>query len=69
MLFYSMTSASIHREMAEYRGYSLQVTHTPPQWQVVIGAMLENRPKLAPEKTDRKRVGRRGNPEARKNED
>ena len=50
MLLYSMTSASIHREMAEYRGYSLQVTHTPPQWQVVIGTMLENRPKLAPEK-------------------
>ena len=45
-----MTSTNIHREMAEYRGYSLQVTYTPPQWQVVIGAMQEDRPKLAPEK-------------------
>lgn len=45
-----MTSVSIHREMAEYRGYSLQVTYTPPQWQVVIGTVLDDRPKLAPEK-------------------
>jgi hypothetical protein len=50
MLFWHMTSTSIHREMAEYRGYSLQVTYAPPQWQVVIGVILGDRPALAPEK-------------------
>jgi len=50
MLFWHMTSTSIQREMAEYRGYSLQVTYASPQWQVVIGVMLGDRPALAPEK-------------------
>jgi hypothetical protein len=38
------------RETVEYRGYSLQVTHAPPQWQVLIGMVLEDRPKLPPGK-------------------
>ena len=38
------------RETVEYRGYSLQVTYAPPQWQVVIGVVLGDRPALAPEK-------------------
>ena len=33
-----------------YRGYSLQLMHKPPQWQVVIAPMLTERPELATEK-------------------
>jgi hypothetical protein len=33
-----------------YRGYSLQLVHKPPQWQVVIAPMLNERPALAVEK-------------------
>jgi hypothetical protein len=33
-----------------YRGYSLQLLHRPPQWQVVIAPMLTERPELATEK-------------------
>ena len=33
-----------------YRGYSLQVLHTPPQYQVVIAPMLKEMPDLAAEK-------------------
>jgi hypothetical protein len=50
MLFWHMTLTNIRREMVEYRGYSLQVTYAPPQWQVLIGAMLKDRPALSPEK-------------------
>ena len=42
-----MTEPSIRREAAEYRGYSLQVTFDPPQWQVVIAALVIDRPQLA----------------------
>ena len=38
------------RETVEYRGYSLQVTYASPQWQVLIGMMLKDRPALPPEK-------------------
>jgi hypothetical protein len=37
-------------EPVEYRGYSLQVTYASPQWQVVIGVVLKDRPKLPPGK-------------------
>jgi hypothetical protein len=33
-----------------YRGYSLQLMHRPPQWQVVIAPMLAERPELSTEK-------------------
>ena len=38
------------RETFEYRGYSLQVTYASPQWQVLIGVAVKNRPTLPPEK-------------------
>jgi hypothetical protein len=38
------------RETVEYRGYSLQVTFASPQWQVLIGLVLKDRPPLAPER-------------------
>jgi hypothetical protein len=38
------------REAIEYRGYSLQVTYASPQWQVLIGIAVKDRPKLAPGK-------------------
>lgn len=33
-----MTSLPISREKAEYRGFGLQVSFIPPQWQVQITA-------------------------------
>jgi hypothetical protein len=33
-----------------YRGYSLQILYTPPQYQVVIAPMLSEVPELATEK-------------------
>ena len=42
-----MTEPSIRREAAEDRVYSLQVTFGPPQWQVVIAALVIDRPQLA----------------------
>jgi hypothetical protein len=36
------------RETVEYRGYSLQVTYASPQWQVLIGMVLTDRPALPP---------------------
>ena len=38
------------RETVEYRGYSLQVTYASPQWQVLIGVVVKDRPALPPEK-------------------
>jgi hypothetical protein len=38
------------REAIEYRGYSLQVTYASPQWQVLIGVTVKDRPTLAPGK-------------------
>jgi hypothetical protein len=34
------------RETIEYRGYSLQVTYASPQWQVLIGMVVKDRPPL-----------------------
>ena len=34
------------RETVEYRGYSLQVTYASPQWQVLIGVVVKDRPAL-----------------------
>ena len=36
------------RETVEYRGYSLQVSFASPQWQVLIGMVVKDRPALAP---------------------
>ena len=36
------------RETFEYRGYSLQVTYASPQWQVLIGMVVKDRPTLPP---------------------
>jgi hypothetical protein len=36
------------RETIEYRGYSLQASYTSPQWQVLIGMVLKDRPALPP---------------------
>jgi hypothetical protein len=33
-----------------YRGYSLQILHKPPQYQVVIAPMLKEMPELSIEK-------------------
>jgi hypothetical protein len=33
-----------------YRGYSLQILHKPPQYQVVIAPMLREMPELSAEK-------------------
>ena len=38
------------RETVEYRGYSLQVTYASPQWQVLIGVVVKDRPTLPPGK-------------------
>jgi hypothetical protein len=38
------------RETFEYRGDSLQVTYASPQWQVLIGVAVKDRPTLPPEK-------------------
>jgi hypothetical protein len=38
------------RETVDYRGYSLQLTYASPQWQVLIGVVLKDRPTLSPEK-------------------
>ena len=43
-----MALSSFFREAVEYRGYSLQVTYASPQWQVLIGTMLKDRPTLPP---------------------
>jgi hypothetical protein len=45
-----MTQLEILREAIEYRGYSLQVTYASPQWQVLIGITVKDRPALVPGK-------------------
>ena len=45
-----MTITPMRREAVEYRGYSLQVTYAAPQWQVLIGTALSDRPALASER-------------------
>ena len=50
VLSWHMAHFEIPREAVEYRGYSLQVTYASPQWQVVIGMVLKDRPALPPEK-------------------
>ena len=37
------------RPNVPYRGYSLQVIHAPPQWQVLIASMLQEMPELSAE--------------------
>ena len=43
-----MASLESSRETVEYRGYSLQVSYASPQWQVLIAAVLKDRPALPP---------------------
>ena len=43
-----MTQLESPREAVEYRGYSLQVSYASPQWQVLIGAVVKDRPALPP---------------------
>lgn len=38
------------RPNVSYRGYSLQVLHAPPQWQVLIASMLQDVPELSAER-------------------
>ena len=49
VLSWHMASLESSRETVEYRGYSLQVTFASPQWQVLIGVMVKDRPILPPE--------------------
>ena len=50
MLSWPMAPLESPRETVEYRGYSLQVTYASPQWQVLIGMVLKDRPALPPER-------------------
>ena len=50
MLSLAMIVSSIRREMIGYRGYSLQITYSSPQWQVLIALLLTERPTLPFEK-------------------
>lgn len=43
-----MAQLESSRETVEYRGYSLQVTFASPQWQVLIGMVVKDRPTLPP---------------------
>ena len=45
-----MANTDNPREMVEYRGYSLQLSYASLQWQVLIGAVLKDRPTLPPGK-------------------
>jgi hypothetical protein len=45
-----MAQLESSRETVEYRGYSLQVSFASPQWQVLIGVVVKDRPELPPEK-------------------
>jgi hypothetical protein len=46
VLRWSMVQIHNLREPVEYRGYSLQMTYASPQWQVLIGIVLKDRPTL-----------------------
>ena len=48
VLSWHMAHLESPRETVEYRGYSLQVTYASPQWQVLIGMVLKDRPALPP---------------------
>jgi len=50
MLSWCMANSDNLHETAEHRGYSLQLSYAPPQWQVLIGMVLKDRPALAPGK-------------------
>lgn len=50
MLSLDMIISSIRRDMIEYRGYSLQIAYSSPQWQVLIAPLLAERPTLSLEK-------------------
>ena len=45
-----MANSNELRESVEYRGYSLQVSYASPQWQVLIGMVVKDRPALPPGK-------------------
>ena len=48
VLSWHMAQLESPRETVEYRGYSLQVTYASPQWQVLIGMVVKDRPALPP---------------------
>ena len=50
MLSYGMDSPAALRPSIAYRGYSLQIIHKPPQYQVVIAPMLRELAELTAEK-------------------
>ncbi len=45
-----MTHSGNPRETVEYRGYPLQVAYVSPQWQILIGMTLKDRPTLPRDK-------------------
>jgi hypothetical protein len=45
-----MAHPEIPREIVEYRGYSLQISYVSPQWQILIGMAVNDRPALSPDK-------------------
>jgi hypothetical protein len=45
-----MTGPMIHLRNIDYRGYSLQIVHRPPQWQCTIVSMNAALPSLSVEK-------------------
>jgi hypothetical protein len=45
-----MTQLESSRGAVEYRGYSLQVTFAAPQWQVLIGMVVKDRPTVPHER-------------------
>ena len=50
MLLWHVAHSENLRAAIQYRGYSLQVTYASPQWHVLIGVRVKDRPTLAPGK-------------------
>ena len=50
VLPYLMANSNELRGLVEYRGYSLQLSYASPQWQVLIGMVVKDRPTLPPGK-------------------
>ena len=50
VLSWPMANSDELRELVEYRGYSLQLSYASPQWRVLIGMVVKDRPTLPPGK-------------------
>ena len=48
VLSWHMAHIQSLREAVEYRGYSLQVSYASPQWLVLIGMVVKDKPALPP---------------------